>query len=77
MATDPRETRRASHRLAERIEFRALLVLTYPLFLAVAVANRLAPKRAHAAATRFAPRGSVFAEARAVAHSTLPYAFMG
>ncbi|WP_420391942.1 hypothetical protein [Acuticoccus sp.] len=59
----------------ERVrDFRVTLALTYPFFLASALAGRLSAGRPGSA---FAVhrRGSVFAEARAAAYRTLPYAF--
>lgn len=64
-------------RLTERWQFRALVVLTYPLFFAVTLLSRLAPRRLRFMPTAVGQRMNVFAEARAAAHTTLPFAFMG
>ncbi|GJD89184.1 hypothetical protein BHAOGJBA_2710 [Methylobacterium hispanicum] len=57
----------------EAVQFRILLGLTYPLFLAAAVAQRLrSPAR-----PALAPRRTVFGEARAMAAQAVPFAFMG
>jgi hypothetical protein len=66
----------ARHRM-ERIEMRALVWLTYPLFLCVAVLSRLGLKRARFAAVVSARPVSVFAEARQTALATIPSAFRG
>ena len=68
------DVRRRTHR-NELWELRALLAVTYPLFLAVSIAER-----AVGAVTGAAPRApgrSVFAEAHATARATLTHAFMG
>ncbi|UMY20252.1 hypothetical protein [Methylobacterium organophilum] len=59
---------------AEAFQFRLILAATYPFFLAAALLQRLLPQRG----PRYpAPRRSVFAEARAMAVSAIPFAFMG
>lgn len=68
----------ASSRLhSEAIQFRIILAATYPFFLAAALAQRLVPGRA--ATRRGLPtvRRSVFGEAKAMAVSAIPFAFMG
>ena len=68
------DTRRRTHK-HELWEFRALLGLTYPLFLTAAIAER-----AVGLVTGAAPRSpgrSVFAEAQAAAQASLTQAFMG
>jgi hypothetical protein len=64
-------------RVSERWQFKALVVLTYPLFLTVTLLSRLAPRRLSFMPTAVGQRMGVFAEARAAAHTTLPFAFMG
>ncbi|MGU3540977.1 hypothetical protein [Methylobacterium sp. A54F] len=59
----------------EGFEFRVILAATYPFFLAAAVAQRLMP--AAAARPALGARRSVFGEARAMAISAIPFAFMG
>jgi hypothetical protein len=61
-------------RSREKLQYRLLLTLTYPLFFVVAVAQSLLP--APAAAVH-GPRQSVFRRASVLASSTLPFAFMG
>lgn len=55
-------------------EFRLIFLLTYPLFLLGAVIARVAPGQP---AGPFAAgrQRSIFAEARAAAYRTIPYAF--
>jgi hypothetical protein len=68
---------KAVHRRLERFEMRVLVALTFPLFLIVAIANRLGLRRSSfAAVTAIRPR-SVFAEARMTAEATIPSAFRG
>ncbi|MGV7034374.1 hypothetical protein [Methylobacterium symbioticum] len=59
----------------EALQFRIILGLTYPLFLAAAVLQRLRPAPLRTGAP--APRRSVFGEARAMAAQAVPFAFMG
>jgi hypothetical protein len=73
----PRGRGRTVHRRLERLEMRVLVALTFPLFLIVAIANRLGLRRSSfAAVTAIRPR-SVFAEARMTAEATIPSAFRG
>ncbi|MFN4018854.1 MAG: hypothetical protein ACK4JB_26205 [Reyranella sp.] len=62
-------------RRMDRIEFRLLMLLSFPIFLFVACASRLMRDRTALAAGRRG--GSVFAEARTAAASAIPFAFMG
>ncbi len=58
------------------LQFRLLLVATYPFFLAAAALQRLVPARSpvgHGLLTR----RSVFGEAKAMAVSAIPFVFMG
>ncbi|MEH3116920.1 MAG: hypothetical protein PGN25_04735 [Methylorubrum populi] len=66
----------ASRLHSEAIEFRVILAATYPFFLAAALVQRLVPGRA---TRRGLPpvRRSVFGEAKAMAVSAIPFAFMG
>lgn len=57
-------------RKAEHWEFRALVVATYPLFLATEIARRAAGQKASGGR-------SVFSAAHATASATLACAFMG
>jgi hypothetical protein len=69
--------RSGAGRRIERIEMKALVVLTYPLFLAVAALSRLGLRRArYGAVVRGAPV-SIFTEARQTAEATIPSAFRG
>ena len=58
---------------SEAVQFRAILAATYPVFLVAAVLQRLRP----GATASVGPRRSVFGEARAMALSAIPFAFMG
>lgn len=64
-------------RLADRWQFRLLVGVTYPVFLALTLASRLMPGNLRFLPTDVEGHGSVFAEARAAALTTLPFAFMG
>ncbi|MBB2960019.1 hypothetical protein FHU13_000380 [Methylobacterium sp. R2-1] len=67
----------ASSRLhSEAIQFRIILAATYPFFLAAAVVQRVLPG---SPPRRGLPpaRRSVFGEAKAMAVSAIPFAFMG
>jgi hypothetical protein len=58
----------------DAVQFRLILAATYPFFLVAACAHRLMP----APAIGIAPqRRSVFAEARSMAVSAIPFVFMG
>ncbi|WP_336490314.1 hypothetical protein [Methylobacterium nigriterrae] len=59
----------------EELQFRAILVATYPFFLVAAIAQRLLPDRT--ARPRLGAPRSVFGEAKAMAVSAIPFAFMG
>jgi hypothetical protein len=61
-------------RSREKLQYRILLTLTYPLFFVVAVAQSLLPAADTAV---HGPRQSVFRRASVLASSTLPFAFMG
>lgn len=69
--------RRKGGRGLERVEMRLLVALTYPLFLAVAIAARMGLRRPGFDAVVAARRRSVFAEARETAEATIPSAFRG
>ncbi|AWN44201.1 hypothetical protein U8607_23625 [Methylobacterium durans] len=60
----------------EALQFRVILAATYPLFLAAAISQRLLPGRGPDRPALGARR-SVFGEARAMAVSAIPFAFMG
>lgn len=64
---------RARRRQHDALEFRVMIVVTYPGFLVAALAGRLLPRRADEAGRR----GSVFKEALNSARTLIPYAFMG
>ncbi|MFH6784749.1 MULTISPECIES: hypothetical protein [Methylobacterium] len=57
---------------SEAVQFRAILAATYPVFLVAALLERLRPGAPNAG-----PRRSVFGEARVMALSAIPFAFMG
>lgn len=62
-------------RRMDRLEFRLLMMLSFPIFLFVACGSRLMRDRTAEVGGR--RDGSVFAEARAAAASAIPFAFMG
>jgi hypothetical protein len=64
-------------RRLERIEMKALVVLTYPLFLVVAALARLGLRRSSFGAVVRGQPVSVFTEARQTAEATIPSAFRG
>jgi hypothetical protein len=68
-------------RRIERFEMKALVILTYPLFLAVAVSSRaltlLGLRRPRFGAVVRGEQPNVFAEARQTAEATIPLAFRG
>jgi hypothetical protein len=64
-------------RRVERLEMKALVILTYPLFLSVAVLSRLGLRRSAFGAVVKGQPVSVFTEARQTAEATIPSAFRG
>jgi hypothetical protein len=64
-------------RRLERFEMRALVIVTYPLFLAVAVLRRLGVGKPRFGAVVKGAPVSVFTEARQTAEATIPSAFRG
>jgi len=60
----------------EALQFRLILAATYPFFLAAAVVQRLLPGRSDPRSA-LPPRRSVFGEAKTMAVSAIPFAFMG
>lgn len=75
MTQSPRSQAHPRSRRMDRIEFRLLMLLSYPFFLVTTCLSRMVRDRgAHAGSQG---SGSVFAEARAAAASTIPFAFMG
>ncbi|MCJ2034301.1 hypothetical protein [Methylobacterium sp. J-068] len=58
----------------DEVQARIILGLTYPFFLVAAVAQRVWPGARSALPQQ---RRSVFAEARAMAVSAIPFVFMG
>jgi hypothetical protein len=71
------EARSRAGRRVERLEIRALVIVTYPLFLAVAVLRRLGVGRPGFGAVVTGAPVSVFTEARQTAEATIPSAFRG
>jgi hypothetical protein len=76
-AAGTRSSGRTVGRKVERIEMKALVVLTYPLFLTVAVLSRLGLRRSSFGSVIATKSLSVFAEARETAEATIPSAFRG
>jgi hypothetical protein len=64
----------SARRLRERLEFKVLLAVTFPLFLAAAMVQSLSSAPAGGPG---APGRSLFKRASALANGTIPYAFMG
>ncbi|MGU3360102.1 hypothetical protein ACLBWX_07205 [Methylobacterium sp. M6A4_1b] len=58
----------------DEVQFRIILASTYPFFLVAALAQRVIPQ---AKSTLPQQQRSVFAEARAMAVSAIPFVFMG
>lgn len=58
----------------DEIQFRIILAATYPFFLIAAVLQRIGPTTVPQISTH---RRSVFGEAKAMAVSAIPFAFMG
>ena len=61
----------------EAIQFRIILGATYPFFLVAALVQRVQPGRRPAHPGFVPARRSVFGEAKAMAVSAIPFAFMG
>jgi len=74
--TDMRlEMPRSRARSDDRVAFRLLVALTYPLFLVAAILSRLVPF--HGLLARPVGRVSIFAQARRASEATIAFAFMG
>ncbi|MGL4280063.1 MAG: hypothetical protein ACRCS0_06835 [Albidovulum sp.] len=74
----PRRSGRAGvGRKVERFEMKALVILTYPLFLAVAVLSRMGLRRSRFGVVVQGQPVNVFTEARQTAEATIPSAFRG
>lgn len=73
----PRPERAISRLQRQELQFRILLVATYPFFLVAAGLQRLSPARSSAGPSIQARRRSVFGEAKAMAVSAIPFVFMG
>ncbi len=69
------EMPRMRARSSDRLAFRLLVALTYPLFLAAAILSRLLPFAP--SSTRPGERVSVFAQARRASEATIAFAFQG
>jgi hypothetical protein len=75
--TDMRiEMPRSRARGDDRFAFRALVALTYPMFLGAAIVSRLAPI-GRGLLARPDGRISIFAQARRASEATIAFAFMG
>lgn len=75
MSHSARSQMSSRSRRMDRIEFRLLMLLTFPFFLCLTCLSRLVRDRGAPAGGQGS--GSVFAEARAAAASAIPFAFMG
>jgi hypothetical protein len=75
--TDMRlEMPRSRQRSDDHFAFRALVALTYPMFLLAAIISRLAPI-GRGLLARPDGRASIFAQARRASEATIAFAFMG
>ncbi len=63
-------------RAEEEREFRVLIMVSFAIFLVIAVVSRLLPPRWRVFAPAAEGRRSVFQEARTAAYTTIPFAFM-
>ncbi|GJE17028.1 hypothetical protein [Methylobacterium marchantiae] len=72
----PGPSRPTSRLQRHELQFRLLLVATYPFFLAAAALQRLVPARSPVGHGLVARR-SVFGEAKGMAVSAIPFVFMG
>jgi hypothetical protein len=70
------EMTRVRSRRSDRLVFRLLVALTYPLFLAAAILSRVMPF-GRGLMARPDGRVSVFAQARTASEATIAFAFMG
>ena len=75
-STDTPTVSRLSSRRAEEREFRWAIWIGTALALPVVVAQRLMPQPRQASPFISAPRRSVLADARAIANTVIPFAFM-
>ena len=66
-----------SRQTQDVLQFRLILAATYPFFLVAAMVQRVLPGRPAARAGLRPERRSVFGEAKAMAVSAIPFAFMG
>ncbi|WP_183511907.1 hypothetical protein [Methylobacterium brachythecii] len=66
-----------SRQHAEALQFRLIFAATYPFFLVAALVQRLLPGTSLARPGLPVARRSVFGEAKAMAVSAIPFAFMG
>ena len=65
------------NRTREIAEYRLAMAAGFLVFLAVAAARRLTPRRWRADTGAAGKRRSLFAEARAAANNWIPFCFMG
>jgi len=64
-------------RRQDAIEYRALLIVTFPLFFLATIAERCLRRRSYFVSPAHIRRRSVFVETKALANATIPHAFMG
>ena len=74
---DRRKASRRAQKLAEERQYRMILVFSLIFFLAFVLLMRLLPRGMRPAELRQGEQRSILAEARAMAHTTIPFAFMG
>ncbi len=63
-------------RKQEDMEFRLLFIVSFVIFLFVTMVMRCLPWRSRTSASGANGRRSIIGEAKELAHSTIPYAFM-
>jgi hypothetical protein len=72
-----RMSQRERTRRALQMEYRVLQVLTFPVFLLIALLTFVVPKGIKASFPGLDVEGSLFARIRSIASSSIPFVFMG
>jgi hypothetical protein len=68
---------RSRTRRSEQTEYRLIAALTYPVFLIIAAASFCVPRGLRAKLPGLDIDGSLFARARSLADTSIPFVFMG
>jgi hypothetical protein len=76
IASEPRPADVANLRRREAVEYRIIFYLTFAFFLAAVLVARLLPRELKSSRPGFKGSRSVIEEARAAAHTCIPFAFM-